>query len=85
MEKIWAARKRADDQLLRTLGGVGTFKSEKGTSQENKGSVIHLFTHLFSHSVIHSFMQGEIPVKWSDSRNQQLYLGGEAYGSQLLS
>ena len=29
--------------------------------------------------------QGEIPVKWSDSRNRQLYLGGEAYGSQLLS
>ena len=29
--------------------------------------------------------QGEIPVKWSDSTNQQLYLGGEAYGSQLLS
>ena len=29
--------------------------------------------------------QGEIPVKWSDSANWQLYLGGEAYGSQLLS
>ena len=29
--------------------------------------------------------QGEIPVKWSDSTNQQLYLGGEACGSQLLS
>ena len=29
--------------------------------------------------------QGEIPVKWSDSRNRQLYLGGEAYGSKLLS
>ena len=29
--------------------------------------------------------QGEIPVKWSDSRNRQLYLGGETYGSQLLS
>ena len=24
-------------------------------------------------------------MKWSDSRNRQLYLGGEAYGSQLLS
>ena len=29
--------------------------------------------------------QGEIPVKWSDSTNRQLYSGGEAYGSQLLS
>ena len=29
--------------------------------------------------------QGEIPVKWSDSRNRQLLLGGEAYGSHLLS
>ena len=27
--------------------------------------------------------QGEIPVKWPDSTNRQLYLGGEASGSQL--
>ena len=29
--------------------------------------------------------QGAILVKWSDSTNRQLYLGGEAYGSQILT
>ena len=27
---------------------------------------------------------GEIPVKWPDSTNRQLYSGGEAYGSQVI-
>ena len=29
--------------------------------------------------------QGEIPVKWSDRTNRQLYSGGEAGGSHLLN
>ena len=67
--------------ILNASSFFGDFKPSVpciGEKYPMHGSTVRKRTHFTSRKE-----EGEIPVKWPDSTNRQLYSGGEAYRSQL--